>query len=162
MQPTTEGPATTITFLGIELNTVARTLHLPYEKLRRLLWLVTEWKGKRCCTKRELQSLIGQLQHATCVVRPGRSFLRRVIALLAVAKKPHHRPPLALVLDLDHWYFSTRVKCALLCWVVGQHTMCAKLSSAPLTFCMLAGIHTHHIYPFLLIVPWPRRLYWSH
>ena len=87
----TEGPSTTITFVGIELATVTRTLHLPTEKLARLQKEVKEWGDRRCCPKRGLQSLIGQLQHATCVVRPGRTFLRRMIALLAVAKKPHHR-----------------------------------------------------------------------
>ncbi len=87
----TEGPSTTMTFLGIELDTVAMTLRLPREKVCRLRREIDCWSRRRCCTKRELQSLIGMLQHASCVVRPGRTFLRRLIALLSVAKKPHHR-----------------------------------------------------------------------
>ena len=46
------------------------------------------------CTKRELLSLIGQLQHAYCVVRPGRYFfyfLRRMINLAKGMKELHHR-----------------------------------------------------------------------
>ncbi len=39
----------------------------------------------------ELQSIIGLLQHVSCIVKPGRTFLWRMIALLPVAKKPHHR-----------------------------------------------------------------------
>ncbi len=39
----------------------------------------------------ELQSIIGLLQHFSCIVKPGRTFLWRMIALLPVAKKPHHR-----------------------------------------------------------------------
>ncbi len=41
--------------------------------------------------KRELLSLIGQLQHACCVVKPGRSFLRRMIELLQSVRMMHHR-----------------------------------------------------------------------
>ena len=44
---------------------------------------------KKCCTKRELLSLIGQLQHACRVVPPGRSFLR-MITLSTTAKDLHH------------------------------------------------------------------------
>ena len=87
----TEGPAPVLTFLGIELDTVAMTLRLPEEKLRRLQREIGRWTERRGCTKRELLSLIGQLQHACCVVRPGRSFLRRMIELSKIAKEPHHR-----------------------------------------------------------------------
>ncbi len=87
----TEGPTTTITFLGIELDTVAQTMRLPSEKLGRLQWMIEGWLGRQSCIKRDLQSLIGLLQHASSVVRPSRTFLRRIIALLSVAKRPHHR-----------------------------------------------------------------------
>ena len=40
--------------------------------------------------RRELESLIGTLQHAYIVIQPGRSFLQRTIALLRVAKQKHH------------------------------------------------------------------------
>ena len=53
----TEGPSTCLVFLGIEID-------------------------KRACSRKELESLIGMLNHACKVVRPGRSFLRRMIDLL--------------------------------------------------------------------------------
>ena len=57
------------------------------------------------CTKRELLSLIGQLQHACCVVRAGRTFLRRMISLAKVAKFLHHRIRLnkGFQSDLQWW-----------------------------------------------------------
>ena len=61
----TEGPSTVITFLGIEIDTVERVLRLPEEKLCRLQREIERWKGRRYCTKRELQSIIGLLQHAS-------------------------------------------------------------------------------------------------
>ena len=57
-----EGPTTLITFLGILLDTVAMELRLPQEKLQRLKGLIQQWQRKKSCCKRELQSLIGQLQ----------------------------------------------------------------------------------------------------
>ena len=48
------------------------------------------WESRKVCTKKELESLIGVLQHACKVIRPGRSFLRRAISLLSIAKQPHH------------------------------------------------------------------------
>lgn len=47
--------------------------------------------GKKSCTRKEMESLIGTLQHACKVFKPGQSFLRRAIALLSVAKQPYHR-----------------------------------------------------------------------
>ncbi|MCG8431273.1 MAG: hypothetical protein MJA29_08890, partial [Candidatus Omnitrophica bacterium] len=85
-----EGPAPILTFLGIVIDTLRGELRLPAEKLRRLLESVTTWLSKHTCTKRELESLIGTLQHACKVIRPGRSFLRRTIALLSIAKQKHH------------------------------------------------------------------------
>ena len=86
----TEGPARVITFLGIVVDLVAGILRLPEEKVARLLQTIKEWGDRRSGTKRELSSLIGQLQHACCVVRPGRTFLRRMITLSTSAKEMHH------------------------------------------------------------------------
>ena len=57
----TEGPATRIIVLGIELDSVSRMVQLPEEKLVRLQTEVRSWRGRRSCAKRELLSLIGQL-----------------------------------------------------------------------------------------------------
>ena len=85
-----EGPTSCLTFLGIELDTVAMEMRLPQAKLIELRTLVQSWSRKRSCEKRELSSLIGKLQHASKVVRPGRTFLRRMFEQLVVAKKMHH------------------------------------------------------------------------
>ena len=106
-----EGPSTRITFLGIELDTEARTVRLPEDKLRRLQREIRVWRGRKICTKRDLLSLIGQLQHACCVVKPGRTFLRRMIDLSSVAKELHHRIRLnkGFRSDLQWWsYFLPR------------------------------------------------------
>ena len=55
----TEGPATNITFLDIELDTVAMLVQLPREKLHCLQREISRWAGRHSCSKRELLSLIG-------------------------------------------------------------------------------------------------------
>ena len=85
----TEGPTTCLSFLGIELDTVAGELRLPTGKLHRLQALLQEWEPRKVCTRKDLESLIGLLNHACKVVRSGRSFLRRMLDLL----HSQHRPP---------------------------------------------------------------------
>ena len=85
-----EGPATQLTFLGILLDTERMEVRLPEDKMEQLQQMVAEWRAKRTCTKRELLSLLGVLHHACQVVRPGRSFLRRMIELTKVVKPLHH------------------------------------------------------------------------
>jgi hypothetical protein len=75
----TEGPMTCLTFLGIQLDTIAMTASLSADRLRELQQLLAVWEGKTHATIEELQSLTGVLSWATHVVRPGRSFLRRII-----------------------------------------------------------------------------------
>ena len=90
-QEKVEGPSSTLTFLGIELDSVEMQMRLPPVKLDRLKTTVAEWTRKRAARKREILSLIGQLAHACKVVAPGRTFLRRLIDLSC-------KPKL-----LDHW-----------------------------------------------------------
>lgn len=89
-QDKTEGPSPVLTFLGIEIDTVAMEVRLPREKLQSLQTLLGEWVEKRSCCRRELESLLGSLGHACCVVKEGKTFMRRLFELLAVARKPQH------------------------------------------------------------------------
>ena len=67
-------------------------LRLPAEKLSRLKGLLAQWSRRQSCRRQQLESLMGTLQHASRVVKPGRTFLRRMIDLLRTpgATKPHH------------------------------------------------------------------------
>ena len=86
-----EGPLPVLVFLGIILDTIKQELRLPPEKVKELRRLITEWKAKSSCTKRELLRLIGKLAHATKVVVSGRTFLRRMIdTSSSVRQLDHH------------------------------------------------------------------------
>ena len=100
-----EGPTTVLVFLGIELDSVAQTAKLPADKVQHIVQLLHSWSSKKFCTQRELQSLIGHLHHACKVVRPGRTFLRRMIDLLSCFR--HRAHPIRLNVqfrrDLQWW-----------------------------------------------------------
>ena len=82
-----EGPTTTLTFLGIVLNTSAQQLYLPLDKLTRLS---RSWLSTHKATKRGLLLLIGQLSFAAKVVLAGRRFLYHLIDLSTTVRMLHH------------------------------------------------------------------------
>ena len=84
------GPATCLTFLGIEIDTIALQICLPEDKLINLRREFLQVVSKRVISKKALQSITGLLQFATRVVRPGRPFLRRLYALQEVGSHPMH------------------------------------------------------------------------
>ena len=86
-----EGPSTKLTFLGIEIDSQEAKLRLPEQKLLALRSEIVRWRGLRRCSKRNLQSLLGSLNHAASVVGPGRTFMRGLVDLLPRAKAPHHK-----------------------------------------------------------------------
>ena len=101
------GPATTLTFLGIELDTVKQELRLPQDKIDRLKAMLREWYGRKRPSKRQLQKLIGHLSHAATVVRPGRTFMRHLINTMKVPLRPEHRVRLSSQCRADiSWWAS--------------------------------------------------------
>lgn len=102
----TEGPATVITLLGIELDSVRLQLRLPLVKLEKLRELVAMWRQRKACTKKEPQSLAGHLSHACKVVRPGRRFLRGLFGLISQFRRRDHMIRLNSVFraDLEWWH----------------------------------------------------------
>ena len=79
----TEGPATCLTVLGIEIDSGLVEMRLPADKLHRLSALLAQWRGKRSGRREELESLVGLQQHASKVVPAGRLFIHRIYNLLA-------------------------------------------------------------------------------
>lgn len=70
-----EGPATSLTFLEIEVDTKALKIRLTSDKLDWLKDQLAVAVSKWYLTKHNLQSLTGLLQHATKVVQLGRRLL---------------------------------------------------------------------------------------
>ena len=101
----TEGPETRLVFLGIQIDSVVMSLSLPHAKLERLRSEIARWEVRKTCSKRELLPIIGQLQHACCVIKQGRPFLRSLIELSRGVCELHHMVHLNVGFrsDLRRW-----------------------------------------------------------
>ena len=75
----TVGPSTTLSFVGIELDSISMEARLPHDKIQKCTTFISHFLRRKKVTLKELQSLIGLLNFACAVVRPGRAFLRRLI-----------------------------------------------------------------------------------
>ena len=78
---------------------------LPADKLAELVLLIHQWGHKKYYKRKELESLIGKLNHACYVVPTGRTFLRRLINQLRDSKRywKSIRIPKECQLDLQWW-----------------------------------------------------------
>ena len=101
-----EGPSTSLSFLGIILDTNRMEIRLPPDKLARIQELLETWLPRKKANKRQILSLVGTLQHATKVVRPGRSFVSRMYSTAAKLREMYYITRLnkAFRSDLFWWH----------------------------------------------------------
>ena len=104
-QEKTEGPARSLTFLGILLDVPNSTMQLPQDKLEKCKQLIRQHQSKSTATLKELQSTLGHLNFACRALVPGRAFLRRACALTHKAAKPYHHIKITKEAraDFDTW-----------------------------------------------------------
>ena len=121
-----EGPSTTLSFLGVLLDTAKMEARLPEEKLQRLQSTIDEWMVKKKATKREILSLVGQLQHAAKVVRAGRTFVARMYSTASKVKELHFYTRLNASFRSDvcwwHTFLGSWNGFSLLRWIVSIQT----------------------------------------
>ena len=109
----TVGPAHVLTFAGIELDCLQHEARLPREKVEKCREVILQLSHKKV-TLRELQSLIGLLNFACSIIKPGRVFLRRLINLTIGVFRPTYfiRLTLDVKKDLRIWQqFLTSFNC---------------------------------------------------
>ena len=85
------GPATTMSFAGIELDSVLLEARLPLEKVEKCKSLLSQFLTRKKVTLQEVQSLTGLLNFACSVIQPGQAFLRRHVDLTLGVKKANHK-----------------------------------------------------------------------
>ena len=100
-------PTTCITFLGIELDSIAMTLRLPEEKLLQLRKELQGSLSRNRFTKRQLQSLAGRLSWAASVVKGGRVFLRRIFNTIRMLRQNTHRVRVNSEVRMDLLWWSS-------------------------------------------------------
>ena len=100
-----EGPSTEMIYLGILVNSSNMTIAITPDRYLETTTALPRWITRRTCTKTEILSLIGVLSFIAKVVRPGRTFLRRLIDLSTTVKCQHHHITLnkESKLDIQWW-----------------------------------------------------------
>ena len=83
--------ATTMSFAGIELDSVLLEARLPFEKVEKCKSLLSQFLTRKKVTLQEVQSLTGLLNFACSVIQPGQAFLRRHVDLTLGVKKANHK-----------------------------------------------------------------------
>ncbi|XP_048254567.1 uncharacterized protein LOC125381567 [Haliotis rufescens] len=88
----TVGPTTKLTFLGLEIDTIAMQIRIPEPKIKEATREIHDIlsTGNIKVTKRALQSLIGKLNFMCRAIPMARAFSRRLIDLLSKGKQPFH------------------------------------------------------------------------
>ena len=103
----TVGPSTVLTFLGFEIDSMSQEIRLPADKLCRLRQSLSQWERKRNASKHELQAIVGLLNHAAAVVRPGRTFIRQLIDASKRPRCSSHRVRLNASCRADIAWWAT-------------------------------------------------------
>ena len=81
-------PATKVTCLGVDIDTVEFTVSIAPDKVREILLECESWVNRSECTKKQqLQSLLGKLLYVTKYVRISRPFPNHMLDLLRAADK---------------------------------------------------------------------------
>ncbi|XP_056104363.1 uncharacterized protein LOC130083381 [Rhinichthys klamathensis goyatoka] len=80
-QEKTMGPATSIEFLGIKLDSVKYQASLPKEKIDRIILISSTLVDSSKCSKRELLSMLGHLNFAMRIIPQGRPFISHLLSL---------------------------------------------------------------------------------
>ncbi|XP_011405990.1 PREDICTED: uncharacterized protein LOC105313901 [Amphimedon queenslandica] len=84
-----KGPSTSLTFLGIVLDTMSFQL-IPADELRCVKGMMAMWLSRNSGTRKELERFLGHLVHAATLIQLGRTFLRELFKLLHKVNKPQH------------------------------------------------------------------------
>jgi hypothetical protein len=88
----TVGPTTSITFLGLEIDTVLMLVKIPPDKLNRLKLMLLQVITKMKMALKEIESITGLMVFCSRAIISARAFIRRFYDLIASIQngKPYH------------------------------------------------------------------------
>ena len=99
-------PSTTVTYLGIEIDSVEMEFRLPECKIAKLMEILDIALARKRISKKELESLGGSLSHCSHVVRGGKVFCKGVYSLYKIMvqqNKKFIKLPDWVKADLSWW-----------------------------------------------------------
>ena len=75
-------PDVSMTFLGVNINTITLLLTLTNERLMEIRAETRKWLSKSNVSRKDIQRLVGKLSFAASTVRAGRLFFSRILNFL--------------------------------------------------------------------------------
>lgn len=139
-------PDTVMSFLGIAIDTISMTMHIPQEKIEEIRVLLDGCLHRTHLRVKELQSLLGKLHFASQCVRPGRLFVSRMLDTLRSATGKVVMVDSEFLKDVEWWRQAIEHanKCFLLDHVQLQQADAQLHLDACLTGC--GAIHMDEYY----------------
>ena len=101
-----------LAFLGIDLDAEKQLASIPPEKALKYAREISALAGKSSCSLRDLRQVTGKLEHATCIIKGGRAFIRRLHEAKKGPQVPSRRIKISGVLkeDMLLWvHFFTKI-----------------------------------------------------
>ena len=92
-------PCTKVTCLGVDIDTVDRTIAIPEDKMHCIEGMLHDWQLKAFVSRQQLQSLLGNLLYIHKCVKPARIFVNRMLQLL---RDNYDRNSISLTHDFRH------------------------------------------------------------
>jgi hypothetical protein len=101
----TEGPAQSISFLGLGIDSRDRVIFVPEDKVSELLQLSGDMRTRTFTQRRHLQSLVGKFSFVAAALSGARPFFRQLIDASKGYSSPHSRIPVSQAMrdDLKAW-----------------------------------------------------------
>ena len=84
-------PTNYLSFLGIDLDTQLMISRIPDDKIVKFMNIIDEFLDSKSVTLRKLQSLTGMLNFTCSVIRPAKTFSRRLYNLTIGVSKPYYK-----------------------------------------------------------------------
>lgn len=101
----TIGPTCELKYFGINLDFDKMQARLPREKIDRIFLFILQISSQKSCTRKDLEQLVGHLNFASRVIRPGRLFVFYLYRLMSSVKESNHHVNLTqeCKADLHMW-----------------------------------------------------------
>ena len=99
-------PSTTMTYLGVEFDSVKMEMRIGDEKCLDLRSELSSGSQRTVATKQEIQSILGKLMWVSRAVKHSRSFVNRIISEVKKLQSQKQKTTLSLEIRKDFlWWF---------------------------------------------------------
>ena len=97
-------PTTRLEFLGVTFDAQKMTVEVSADRVKDMVVELNSWNLKTRATRKEVESLVGKLQFASKCIKPGRTFIARLLQWLrGMNRKSQYSIPPEARKDMAWW-----------------------------------------------------------